>query len=138
MDLRDSGKKVTGTICAKHPPGRSGKWCLSPFFPPKLVQVHLAWQRCQRSGPVEAKTVVGPEGAVQICPALDGVHLVGRQPDVLVGLAPPRFPQPALDGAEGHWLGDVMRQAPLQAEIVDPALTNERAVGGRNPFGVDQ
>jgi hypothetical protein len=22
---------VTGTICAKHPSGRSGKWCLSPF-----------------------------------------------------------------------------------------------------------
>ena len=27
----EEGKKVTGTICAKHPPGRSGKWCLSPF-----------------------------------------------------------------------------------------------------------
>ncbi len=26
-----AGKKVTGTICAKHPAGRSGKWCLSPF-----------------------------------------------------------------------------------------------------------
>ena len=25
------GKKVAGTICAKHPPGRSGKWCLPPF-----------------------------------------------------------------------------------------------------------
>ncbi len=23
------GRKGTGTICAKHPPGRSGKWCLS-------------------------------------------------------------------------------------------------------------
>jgi len=29
------GKKVSGTICAKHPPGRSGKWCLSPFSPGK-------------------------------------------------------------------------------------------------------
>ena len=29
------GKKGTGTICAKHPPGRSGKWCLSPFSPMK-------------------------------------------------------------------------------------------------------
>ena len=26
-----AGKTGTGTICAKHPPGRSGKWCLSPF-----------------------------------------------------------------------------------------------------------
>ena len=26
-----------GTICAKHPPGRSGKWCLSPFSPTALV-----------------------------------------------------------------------------------------------------
>ena len=24
-------EKGTGTICAQHPPGRSGKWCLSPF-----------------------------------------------------------------------------------------------------------
>ena len=24
-------EKGTGTICAKHPTGRSGKWCLSPF-----------------------------------------------------------------------------------------------------------
>ena len=31
MTLRDSWEKGTGTICAKHPPGRSGKWCLSPF-----------------------------------------------------------------------------------------------------------
>ena len=27
-------KKGTGTICAQRPPGRSGKWCLSPFSPP--------------------------------------------------------------------------------------------------------
>jgi len=26
------GKKVTGTFCAKHPKGLSGKRCLSPFF----------------------------------------------------------------------------------------------------------
>jgi hypothetical protein len=26
-----SSKKGTGTICAKHPKGRSGKWWLSPF-----------------------------------------------------------------------------------------------------------
>src|ERR1700675_4760681 len=25
-------KKGSGTICAKHPSGRSGKWCLTPFF----------------------------------------------------------------------------------------------------------
>ncbi len=25
------GKKGSGTICAKHPAGRSGKWCLTPF-----------------------------------------------------------------------------------------------------------
>ena len=25
------GKKVAGTICAQHPPGRPGKWCLPPF-----------------------------------------------------------------------------------------------------------
>jgi len=28
------GEKGTGTICAKHPSGRSGKWCLSPFLSP--------------------------------------------------------------------------------------------------------
>jgi hypothetical protein len=22
----------SGTICAKHPPGRPGKWCMTPFF----------------------------------------------------------------------------------------------------------
>ena len=33
MATRGRGKKGTGTICAKHPPGRSGKWCLSPFSP---------------------------------------------------------------------------------------------------------
>jgi lipoyl synthase len=27
------GRRGTGTVCAKHPPGRSGKPCLSPFFP---------------------------------------------------------------------------------------------------------
>ena len=26
-------KRGTGSVCAKHPPGRSGKRCLSPFFP---------------------------------------------------------------------------------------------------------
>ena len=30
--LGDPGKKGTGPICAKHPPGRSGKLDLSPFF----------------------------------------------------------------------------------------------------------
>ena len=30
---RFHGEKGTGTICAKHPSGRSGKWCLSPFSP---------------------------------------------------------------------------------------------------------
>jgi len=29
--LRDSGEKVTGTFCAKHPSGLLGKRCLSPF-----------------------------------------------------------------------------------------------------------
>ncbi len=29
------GKKGTGPICAKHPPGRSGKLDLSPFSPPE-------------------------------------------------------------------------------------------------------
>jgi hypothetical protein len=24
-------KKGSGTICAQHPSGRSGKWCLTPF-----------------------------------------------------------------------------------------------------------
>src|SRR5437667_5743652 len=27
-------KKGAGTFCAKHPPGRSGKRCLTPFSPP--------------------------------------------------------------------------------------------------------
>ena len=32
MTLHALGReKGTGTICAQHPPGRSGKWCLSPF-----------------------------------------------------------------------------------------------------------
>src|SRR5260370_27049407 len=27
-------KKGSGTICAKHPSGRAGKWCLTPFLGP--------------------------------------------------------------------------------------------------------
>jgi hypothetical protein len=30
-------KKGSGTICAKHPPGRAGKWCLTPFL---LLHLH--------------------------------------------------------------------------------------------------
>jgi hypothetical protein len=29
--MQDVGKKVTGTFCAQHPSGLSGKRCLSPF-----------------------------------------------------------------------------------------------------------
>ena len=32
-------KKGTGPICAKHPPGRSGKWGLSPFSPGEIAAV---------------------------------------------------------------------------------------------------
>ena len=42
------GKKGTFPICAKHPPGRSGKWGLSPFSPAE----HATW--------VEVGTVAGP------------------------------------------------------------------------------
>ena len=31
-------EKGTGTICAKHPEGRSGKWCLSPFPTLRVIQ----------------------------------------------------------------------------------------------------
>jgi DNA sulfur modification protein DndE len=37
-------KKGSGTICAKHPPGRAGKWCLTcltPFFVGRGIS-HLA------------------------------------------------------------------------------------------------
>ena len=34
-------EKGTGTICAQHPPGRSGKWCLSPF---------PGWEACRTFG----------------------------------------------------------------------------------------
>ena len=40
---RPGGEKGTGTICAKHPPGRSGKWCLSPFSHPSG---HCDWASC--------------------------------------------------------------------------------------------
>jgi hypothetical protein len=29
--MSNEREKVTGTFCAKHPEGRSGKRCLSPF-----------------------------------------------------------------------------------------------------------
>ena len=40
LDL-DPGKKGTGPICAKHPPGRSGNLDLSPFSLP----ISLNWRR---------------------------------------------------------------------------------------------
>ena len=40
-----SGKKGSGTFCAKHPPGRPGKTCLTPFS---------AWQAAQRADVVAA------------------------------------------------------------------------------------
>jgi D-ribulokinase len=38
-----AGKKGTGPICAKHPPGRPGKLDLSPFFLQKSKQAHEWW-----------------------------------------------------------------------------------------------
>jgi len=34
LDNNPQRKKGSGTIYAKHPPGRSGKWCLTPFSAP--------------------------------------------------------------------------------------------------------
>ena len=42
MTLHNFGReKGTGTICAQHPPGRSGKWCLSPFSPLRFSKILL-------------------------------------------------------------------------------------------------
>ena len=39
-------KKVTGTFCAKHPSGRSGKRCLSPFALRTMLSGALAVAFC--------------------------------------------------------------------------------------------
>ncbi len=46
------GKKGSGTICAKHPSGRSGKWFLTPFsgwilWPLVMLQLSIAGAMCQ-------------------------------------------------------------------------------------------
>lgn len=44
------GKKGAGTICAKHPSGRSGKWFLTPFFPlARYALVLIAFAMCLMS-----------------------------------------------------------------------------------------
>jgi zinc transport system substrate-binding protein len=42
MGCRCGGKKRTGAICAQHPAGRSGKWCLSPLSLLALVLIVIA------------------------------------------------------------------------------------------------
>jgi hypothetical protein len=58
FDQPEGGKKGTVPICAKHPPGRSGKWGLSPFSRPPSVAGQEQLQQVEVD-------VSGVDGAVE-------------------------------------------------------------------------
>jgi multidrug efflux pump subunit AcrA (membrane-fusion protein) len=59
LGLSDS-EKGTVPICAKHPPGRSGKWGLSPF-PPDETTANLLPVKAPMDGVIVARQVVAGE-----------------------------------------------------------------------------
>ena len=52
IGLARLGEKVTGTFCAKHPPGRSGKRCLSPFPRVRQIGFSQSWSCKTRPAPL--------------------------------------------------------------------------------------
>jgi septum formation protein len=90
MEASSGGAKGTGTICAQHPSGRSGKWCLSPFLPTVAVAVttlrmdHLTPEQLDKylaGGQWEGKA-----GAFGYQDGLDWVHVVEGSESNVVGL----------------------------------------------------
>jgi phytoene dehydrogenase-like protein len=53
------GKKGSGPICAKHPPGRSGKLDLTPFSRPRVEGVTVAGRRIQARAVVSNANLLG-------------------------------------------------------------------------------
>jgi septum formation protein len=86
------GEKGTGTICAQHPSGRSGKWCLSPFLPACTTKVAVTTLRMDNLTPAQLDAYLatgrwqGKAGAFGYQDGLDWVHIVEGSESNVVGL----------------------------------------------------
>lgn len=88
-------------------------------------------------GAFGAEDVVGPEGTVEVDPALDAVGLVGGEFHVVVS-GVQHVPEAALEGPERAGRGLRVFLPPLAVEVVDPALGDEGAVGRGDLVGIER
>ncbi len=84
------GKRGTGPVCAKHPPGRSGKMNLSPFSRKTLSTGHRYVSR--RAGAVSASVLGCPrENVAEHAPGALAAPLAVKRGALQFGCATPRW-----------------------------------------------